>query len=108
MSIQRVPFNALGPLLPDNSGKRRPADARSSQSSHSSPITGIHLWFDREITTLEHAALLDRTIQWMFHKSRIIKSRENPEDAPGSYVELVVSSLETWLKNRSPRSSIWR
>src|SRR5258708_31197248 len=24
----------------------------------SSPITGIHLWFDREITDLEHAILL--------------------------------------------------
>jgi zeta-carotene desaturase len=36
-----------------------------------SPITGVHLWFDRQITDLDHAVLLDRTIQWMFHKSRI-------------------------------------
>src|SRR5262245_46509386 len=28
-----------------------------------SPITGVHLWFDREITTLPHATLLDRTMQ---------------------------------------------
>jgi squalene-associated FAD-dependent desaturase len=45
-----------------------------------SPITGIHLWFDREITTLPHATLLDRTIQWMFNK-----------DA-GRYLQLVVSA----------------
>ncbi|HET9409978.1 MAG TPA: hydroxysqualene dehydroxylase HpnE [Candidatus Sulfotelmatobacter sp.] len=37
----------------------------------SSPITGIHLWFDRQISELDHAVLLDRTIQWMFHKSRL-------------------------------------
>ncbi len=35
-----------------------------------SPITGVHLWFDREITTLPHATLLDRTMQWMFNKDR--------------------------------------
>jgi zeta-carotene desaturase len=45
-----------------------------------SPITGIHLWFDREITNLPHATLLDRTIQWMFNK-----------DA-GRYLQLVVSA----------------
>ena len=33
-----------------------------------SPITGIHLWFDRPVTELPHAALLDRTIQWFFNK----------------------------------------
>jgi len=37
-----------------------------------SPITGIHLWFDRQITELDHAVLLDRTIQWMFHKSKLL------------------------------------
>src|SRR5205807_2186048 len=45
-----------------------------------SPITGVHLWFDREITTLPHASLLDRTMQWMFNK-----------DA-GRYLQLVVSA----------------
>jgi zeta-carotene desaturase len=55
----------------------------------SSPITGIHLWFDRQITELEHAVLLDRTIQWMFHKSKLLGRKA--EDG-GSYLELVVSS----------------
>jgi zeta-carotene desaturase len=45
-----------------------------------SPITGIHLWFDRPVTDLPHATLLDRTIQWMFNK------RE------GRYLQLVVSA----------------
>jgi len=45
-----------------------------------SPITGVHLWFDREITTLPHATLLDRTMQWMFNKS------------DGRYLQLVVSA----------------
>jgi squalene-associated FAD-dependent desaturase len=44
------------------------------------PITGIHLWFDREVTNLPHATLLDRTIQWMFNKDS------------GRYLQLVVSA----------------
>jgi zeta-carotene desaturase len=45
-----------------------------------SPITGVHLWFDREITTMPHATLLDRTMQWMFNKDG------------GRYLQLVVSA----------------
>jgi zeta-carotene desaturase len=45
-----------------------------------SPITGVHLWFDREVTNLPHATLLDRTMQWMFNKDR------------GRYLQLVVSA----------------
>lgn len=44
------------------------------------PITGIHLWFDRPVTDLPHATLLDRTIQWMFNKQ------------DGRYLQLVVSA----------------
>src|SRR5207247_1729314 len=35
-------------------------------------ITGVHLWFDQQITDLPHAVLLDRTVQWMFHKSLLL------------------------------------
>jgi zeta-carotene desaturase len=45
-----------------------------------SPITGIHLWFDRQVTSLPHGALLDRTLQWMFNKK------------DGRYLQLVVSA----------------
>lgn len=34
----------------------------------SSPITGIHLWFDRPVTELPHGTLLDRTIHWFYSK----------------------------------------
>ena len=65
-----------------------------ARSFDSSPITGIHLWFDREITPLEHAVLLDRTIQWMFHKSKILATRRDSAQQ-GSYLELVVSASKT-------------
>jgi len=58
------------------------------------PITTIHLWFDRVITELDHAALLDTRIQWVFNKSRIRRFEPNqpgPSEA-GQYLELVISA----------------
>ena len=57
-----------------------------------SPITGIHLWFDRPITDLPHATLLDRTIQWMFNKSE------------GRYIQLVVSASRSLVD--MPRADV--
>jgi squalene-associated FAD-dependent desaturase len=57
-----------------------------------SPITGIHLWFDRPVTDLPHATLLDRTIQWMFNK------RE------GRYLQLVVSASRSLVE--TPRGEV--
>ena len=31
----------------------------------------MHLWFDREITELDHAVLLDREIHWMYNQARL-------------------------------------
>jgi squalene-associated FAD-dependent desaturase len=111
-----VPFDALSRILPQTTA----ADPLRQTLSvfKTSPITGIHLWFDRQITDLEHAVLLDRTIQWMFHKSKLLgrsqadgkgSSRINGKSLPaeshnqatethGSYVELVVSSSKTLVE----------
>ena len=58
-----------------------------------SPYTSILLWFDHEITNLDHAWLLDTTIEWFFHKSRI--RRYAPEK--GSYVEVVIAGSRAQL-----------
>jgi zeta-carotene desaturase len=87
--ILAVPFDVLGRMLPDTPSAAPLAAALGHFST--SPITGIHLWFDRQISDLDHAVLLDRTIQWMFHKSRLLEAREDESRGHGSYVELVVS-----------------
>jgi squalene-associated FAD-dependent desaturase len=56
-----------------------------------SPFISILLWYDREITDLDHAWLLDTTIQWFFHKSRIRRT------GGGSYVELVIAGSKREL-----------
>ncbi len=60
--------------------ERLPAVGLPAPAFEHSPITGIHLWFDRPVTDLPHATLLDRTVQWMFNKSE------------GRYLQLVVSA----------------
>jgi squalene-associated FAD-dependent desaturase len=105
--ILAVPFDALGRILPDGPSSE-PLAAALEQFSPS-PITGIHLWFDRQISDLDHAVLLDRTIQWMFHKSKLIQARVDARneavektDGAGSYVELVVSCSRSLVEKSKP------
>jgi squalene-associated FAD-dependent desaturase len=62
------------------------------QAFEHSPITGIHLWFDRPVLDLPHATLLDRTIQWAFNKS------------DGRYIQVVVSASRSLLE--MPRAEV--
>jgi squalene-associated FAD-dependent desaturase len=108
--VLAVPFDVLGRMLPKTQSAAPLAAALGQFST--SPITGIHLWFDRQISELDHAVLLDRTIQWMFHKSRLIdsrnndsrnkESRNNESSENGSYVELVVSCSRSLVEKSKP------
>jgi squalene-associated FAD-dependent desaturase len=89
--ILAVPYFAMASLLPG--GEASQPLREKIAHFESSSITGIHLWFDRKITDLPHAVLLDRTIQWMFHKSEL---QERGSD--GSYIELVVSSSKELIE----------
>ena len=95
--VLALPFEQTQKLLPAirlnehyaglASNTRDELELKLAQQTHSS-YTSVLLWFDREITDLDHAWLLDTTIEWFFNKSRIRKYA--PEK--GSYVELVIPS----------------
>jgi squalene-associated FAD-dependent desaturase len=70
--VSALPFERLVQVAPE-------LNLPLGEFEHS-PITGIHLWFDRKVTDLPHATLLDRTIQWFFNKQE------------GRYLQLVVSA----------------
>ena len=70
--ISAIPYERLQKLYPELGIDYSPF--------HHSSITGIHFWFDRSITDMENATLLDRNIQWIFNKQG------------GRYVQLVVSA----------------
>jgi len=82
--ISALPFERVPAVIP--------ALDLNIESFDHSPITGIHLWFDRSVTQLPHATLLDRTIQWMFNKSG------------GRYLQLVVSASRSLVE--MPRGEV--
>jgi squalene-associated FAD-dependent desaturase len=103
--VLAVPFDWARKLLGDSPGSKELKEKISHFTT--SPITGVHLWFDRQISDLPHAVLLDRTIQWMFHKSMLLSASESRGGvaSPASYVELVISSSKS-LINKSRQEII--
>jgi zeta-carotene desaturase len=91
--VLALPFEAMAKLLP-HMPPAEGAEALASQIERHEhgPICSVHLWFDREITTLLHAVLLDREIHWMYNKSRLQPWRQTH----GSYLELVVSASQAF------------
>ena len=89
--VLALPFEAMAKLLPQMPPAEG-ADTLAGQIDRQEhgPICSVHLWFDREITELEHAVLLDREIHWMYNKSRLQPGR----NVKGSYLELVVSASQ--------------
>lgn len=87
--VMAVPFDRILGLIP--------AEARSALPSldgipqfASSPITGVHLWFDRPVCPLEHAVTVGRLVQWVFNHTAI-QGREAP-DGGGQYLQVVISA----------------
>jgi squalene-associated FAD-dependent desaturase len=81
--IAAVPFDRLLDLLSDDLVE---AEAYFRQVRHlqTSPITSVHLWYDRPITQLPHVVLLECIGQWLFNRGQAV---------PGEhYVQIVVSA----------------
>jgi zeta-carotene desaturase len=88
--VAALPFEAMHKLmdaLPQVEGTQKLAE-QIEQYEHW-PICSVHLWFDRAITDLEHAVLLDREVHWMYNQS-LLQKRE------GNYIELVVSATRSF------------
>lgn len=91
--VLALPFEAMAALIP-----RMPpvpgADALAGEIAHHEhwPICSAHLWFDREITELDHAVALDREIHWIFNRGKLQPWRKTA----GSYIEVEVSASRVY------------
>jgi len=91
--VLALPFEATAKLIPQMPPAEGAQKLLSQIDSHTHwPICSVHLWFDREITDLDHAVLLDREIHWMYNKGRLQPWRK----LKGSYLELVVSASRSF------------
>jgi squalene-associated FAD-dependent desaturase len=89
-----LPFEQTARLLktlPEEASQRTSTLPATEHFVHA-PITTVHLWLDRPITDLDHAALLDTRIQWVFNKSRIRRDELSQAGEQGQYLELVISA----------------
>lgn len=87
--VLTVPFDRVQGVLPESARARMPTLA-GINALESSPITGVHLWFDRPVCPLEHAAVVGRLVQWVFNHSAL-QGREAPEGG-GEYLQIVISA----------------
>jgi squalene-associated FAD-dependent desaturase len=87
--VLAAPFDRVAGFLPDGLLERIPT-LKGLDSIESSPITGVHLWFDRRVCPYEHVVTVGRLVQWVFDHSAI-QGRTN-EDGQGQYLQVVISA----------------
>ncbi|OWK37717.1 hydroxysqualene dehydroxylase HpnE [Fimbriiglobus ruber] len=84
--VLAVPFDRVIDLLP--AGLAADPYFSAPQGLAASPITSVHLWYDRPVMSLPHAVLIDCFGHWAFNRG---------ETAPGEhYVQVVTSATRAF------------
>jgi len=91
--ISAVPQDTLLELLPPDFVGREMMFS-NLRNLKSSPITGVHFWYDRTVMSEPFLTLLDRTTQWIFNKSLLFREHApgGPAETDGQYLQLVISA----------------
>ena len=104
--VLAVPFDRVEGLIPEALRDRIPS-LNQLGAMRASPITGVHLWFDRPVCPFDHVVTPGRLIQWVFNHTAIqgrtasaARQRSDEGDAPeptagesrGQYLQLVISA----------------
>ena len=104
--IFAIPHTVLAELLPESMKQSDPSLAHLDKIK-TSPITGVHFWFDRPVMNEQFLTLLDTATQWIFNKTALYAdSLGNSNGAANSakttqYLQLVISaSYELFEKPR--------
>jgi squalene-associated FAD-dependent desaturase len=85
--VAAVPHSVLPGLLPAQMSERG-GMLEGLQQIRSSPITGVHFWFDRAVMNEPFLTLLDHTTQWVFNKTLLY----GETGGRGQYLQLVISA----------------
>ncbi len=84
--VLAVPFERVADLLPEALVATEPYFG-NIRNLTPSPITSVHLWFDRTVTSLPHVTLVDCLGHWVFNRGEI---------APGEfYLQVVISAVRS-------------
>ena len=83
--VSALPYDEIARVLP-NGAADDPFFTRISELS-SSPIIGVHIWYDRTVMDQEFVAFLESPVQWVFNRTRI----QGSDSGNGQYVCISVS-----------------
>jgi squalene-associated FAD-dependent desaturase len=85
--VAAVPFDRLLDLLPEELTLTEPY-FNNLKYLETSPITSVHLWYERSLTALPHVVLVGCIGQWVFNRGEV---------APGEhYFQVVVSAARAF------------
>jgi uncharacterized protein with NAD-binding domain and iron-sulfur cluster len=86
--LTAVPQDVLPELLPAAVVESEPVFF-NLRHMKTSPITGVHLWFDRTVMSEPFLTLMDSTTQWVFNKTKLYGGGS---ESGGQYLQLVISA----------------
>ena len=96
--VSALPFDVLPGLLPAPIAED--PSFLLGRGLTSSPIVGIHIWYDRPVMGQEFAAFLDSPVQWVFNKTLI----QGLDGSPGQY--LCISLSGAWRYVDMPKEEL--
>lgn len=86
--VAAVPWYALGRLLSDEPLRAAVPQLDRLVALPTSPISGLHLWFDTAITERRHCVLVDGLAQWLFRPEHFSAAQTEGEH----YHQVVISA----------------
>ena len=94
-----VPFDRVLDMLPPSARSRIPG-LDAIHKLEASPITGVHLWFDRPVCPHDHVVTPGRLVHWVFNHTAIqgrsapskAGAPGEPSEVEGQYLQVVISA----------------
>jgi squalene-associated FAD-dependent desaturase len=96
--VAAVPYEALPAMLPASMAEAG-GPLYGLRNIKTSPITSVHLWYDRPVMDRPYLALIDYTTQWIFNKTQLyapVQANGNGasrnDASSGQYLQIVISA----------------
>jgi hydroxysqualene dehydroxylase len=90
--ISAVPYFKLPNILPSSVTYKYPFS--KLKYFKSVPIISINLWFDRSVMDIDFVGVVQKKIQWVFNKHRIMGETQKPDN----YITAVISGAYKFIQ----------
>ncbi|WP_165070439.1 hydroxysqualene dehydroxylase HpnE [Paludisphaera rhizosphaerae] len=102
--VAAVPFDRIPGLL-DPTLRPLVPGLDSLGQMESSPITGVHLWFDKPVCPFDHVVAPGRFVHWVFNHTAL---QGRGGDNGGQYLQIVISASYDllWMNKEMIRDAV--